>query len=164
MDIDGQVYDRHDFGLLLIRKSYNERTEGESHVVRAYLLAHIREYDRLVFGKRLGHGIDPDPTHLPAVQENTVFSTKLRVDILGWRGSQPVLIEVKQRITPATLGQILTYRHHFIEENPDAPEPELVVAGREGSADAITALQAHSVTVYLYPDAGVTSDGASDRV
>lgn len=158
MDLDGQTYDRNDFGLLLIRKSYNERTEGESHVIRAYLLAHIKEFDRLVFGKRVGSGIEPDPTHLARVQTNTVFSTKLRIDILGWRGNQPVIIEVKQRVTPACLGQILTYKHHFIAENPDAPEPELVVVGREANEDAIVALQSHGVTVYIYPDAGASSN------
>lgn len=162
MDLDGQIYDRNDFGLLLIRKSYNERTPGESRVIRAYLLAHIREYDRLVFGKRVGTGVEPDPTHLAAVQTNTIFSTKLRIDILGWRGNQPVIIEIKQRITPACLGQILTYKHHFIEENPDAPEPELVVAGREAVDDAIAALQAHGVTVYVYADAGTASDDSTD--
>ena len=153
MDLDGQIYDRNDFGQLLIRRSYNERNEGESFVIRAYLMGHIREYDRLVFGKRVGTGVEPDPTHLARVQANTVFSTKLRIDILGWRGNQPVIIEVKQRITPACLGQILTYKHHFVEENPDVPEPELIVVGREAVDDAVVALQANSVTVYVYPDA-----------
>jgi hypothetical protein len=155
-------YAGDDLALLLIRKAYPERTDGESLVIRSYLLAHLKEFDRITFGKRVGKGELPDPSHLPAIQRQTVLNTQKRIDILAWRGSQPVIIEVKQRVTPAALGQILTYRHHFLDENPDAPEPELVVVGRESDADTLVALQAHGVTVYLYTavDAG-TDAGAS---
>jgi hypothetical protein len=149
----GITYDRENFGLLLLQKQYNERTAGESEVIRAFLLEHHGEFDRFTFNKRVGRGIEPDPNHLINVQSNTSFSSKLRIDILAWRGAQPVIIEVKQHVTPAALGQILTYRHYVIEEFPNAPDPELVVVGREGNEDAIVALQAHGVTVYLYPNA-----------
>lgn len=153
MDIEGYRYNRPDFALLLLRRTFPERTDGESWVIKAYLEHHLEEYDALTFGKRVGKGIVPNPEHLPRVQQNTVFSSKLRMDILGWRGNQPVIIEVKQHVTPASLGQILTYKHHFLEEFPDAPDPELVVVGRDANDDAVSALQAHGVTVYLYPDA-----------
>jgi hypothetical protein len=152
MNDDGTTYDATDFALLLIQKQYAERTHGESLVIRAFLLAHLQDFDRLVFNKRVGRGIEPDPSHLPAVQANTAYSSKLRIDILAWRGSQPTLIEVKQRVTPAALGQIFTYAHYVREEFPDAPDPDMVVVGREGNEDAIVALQAHGITVYLYPD------------
>ncbi len=153
MDIDGYRYARDDFARLLIARHYPERTDGESWVIRAFLERHLDDYDVITFGKRVGRGIPPDPEHLEGVQRNTVFSSKLRIDILAWRSNQPAIIEVKQHVTPASLGQILTYRHHFLEEFPDAPDPELVVVGREASDDAVVALQAHGVTVYLYPDA-----------
>jgi hypothetical protein len=156
--LDGYTYDERDFALLVIRKHYPERTDGESHVIRAFLLEHLRDFDRITFSKRVGHGITPLPDTLQAVQQNTVFSSKLRIDILAWRGNLPIIVEVKQDVTPASLGQILTYRHHFVEEFPEAPEPELVVVGRTASPDAIAALQAHSVTVYLYPDATTGKD------
>lgn len=151
------VFDRGDFGLLLIRKNFPERTDGESLVIRAYLLEHLSEFDSLTFGKRVGAGEPPDPTHLPSIQEQTRLNTQKRIDIVGMRGRQPVLVEVKQRVTPAALGQILTYRHHYLEDVPDAPEPELVVVGRESDADTIAALTAHNVTVYLYADAHARS-------
>lgn len=153
MDAAGTTFTPPDFSLLILRKQYPERTDGESHVIRAFLLEHLRDYDSITFGKRVGKGLDPDPTHLEAVQQNTRFSSQLRIDILAWRGPQPVIIEVKQRVTPASLGQILTYQHHFVEENPDAKTPDLVVVGREAIDDAVVALQAHGVTVILYPDA-----------
>lgn len=158
------VFDATDFALLLIRKAYPERTDGESVVIRAFLLAHLREFDRIVFGKRVGHGEPPDPSHLPAIQQQTLLNTQKRIDILAFRGAQPIIIEVKQRVTPAALGQILTYRHHFQEEEPDAPEPELWVVGRASDDDTLAALAAHNVTVYLYPDAVLSPAPAGSGV
>jgi hypothetical protein len=151
--VDGYPFARDDFARLLIAKHYPERTDGESWVIKAFLEHHLDEYDSITFAKRVGRGVPPDPEHLPAVQRNTVFSSQLRIDILAYRGPQPVIVEVKQHVTPASLGQILTYRYHFLAEVPDAPEPELVVVGRTASDDAVSVLQAHGVTVYLYPDA-----------
>ena len=156
MNLDGYTYTALDFAGLLIRKHFPERTDGESAVIRAYLLEHLAEFDSMTFAKRIGRGIPADPSHLPGVQANSDFSGKLKIDILAWKGSQPFLIEVKQRVTPAALGQILTYRHEFLTEFPDAPEPVLVVVGREASENAIPALTAHGITVYLYPDANVS--------
>lgn len=161
MNLDGYTYSALDFAGLLIRKHFPERTDGESAVIRAYLLEHLAEFDSITFAKRLGTGIPADPTHEPGVQANADFSGRLKMDILAWKGQLPYIIEVKQRVTPATLGQILTYRHHFLEEAPDAPEPALVVVGREASPDAVAALNAHNVTVYLYPDATARGDATA---
>ena len=158
------VFDQTDFSLLLIRSHFPERTDGESLVIRAFLLEHLREFDRIIFGKRVGHGEPPDPTHLPAIQRQTTLNTQKRIDILAFRGTQPIIIEVKQRVTPAALGQILTYRHHFLEESPDAPEPELWVVGRESDADTLAAISAHDVTVFLYPDAQLAGHAAGRGV
>jgi hypothetical protein len=144
-----------DFAALLLRRFFPERTDGESAVIRLFLLEHLREFDTVSFSVRIGAGIESDPTHLPGVQRNAIFSGQKRIDILAFRGTQPIIIEVKQRVTPATLGQILTYRHLYLEENPDAPDPELVVAGRWSDDDTTRILQANGVTVYLYPDAKV---------
>jgi len=162
LPLDGYAYTVLDFAKLLIMKHYPERTDGESAVIRAYLLEHLTEYDRVQFSVRIGTPVAPDPTHLETVQANTVFSSKLRIDILGWQGQLPTIVEVKQRVTPPSLGQILTYRKRFIEEFPDAPEPRLVVVGREAVEDAVAALQHYGVTVLLYPDADPRANDAAN--
>ncbi len=164
MPLPDYDFTRQDFALLLIRKHYPERTDGESAVIRAFLLAHLHEFDTITFGKRVGQGATIDPTTSPAVQRATAHSTKKRIDILAWRGSRAIIIEVKQDVTPAALGQILTYRHHFLQDYPDAIDPELVVVGRESDPDTIAALQAHGITVYLYPQAVASRDAAAGGV
>jgi hypothetical protein len=75
MDAGGYTWDEHEFALLLLRKQYPERTQGESYVIRAYLLEHIHDFDRLTFSKRVGKGLTPDPTHRRPCNE-TRFSRR----------------------------------------------------------------------------------------
>jgi len=157
---DGYLFTRDDFVQMLARKWFPERTDRESGVIRDYLAAHHQEFDRLIFGKRLGAGVEPDPTHLEGVQRNTSRFTKKRVDILAWTGSQPTIIEVKAEITPASLGQILTYRQLFLEENPDAIEPRLVIVGRYSDDDTLRVLNGHGIDVFVYPPPDAAADVA----
>jgi hypothetical protein len=149
----GYDFVKDDLATLILRRFYPERTDKESTVIRDFLEAHGREFDRFSFSVRVGVGATPDPSTLPAVQRNTVFSSKKRIDILCWRGMQPVIVEVKVNITPASLGQILTYRHLWMEENPHELEPELIIVGRVVDADTVKVLQANGITVYVYADA-----------
>lgn len=158
------VYDSKDFALLLIAKSYPERTDREALVIRAFLQEYITHFDRLEFGKRVGAGEPPDPTAPPNIQRQTLLNTQKRIDILAWKGRNPTIVEIKYRITPAALGQILTYRHHLLQDVPNAPEPEMVVVGQSSDADTTAALNAHGVTVILYPDAIAPSAAPSSGV
>lgn len=152
---NGYEFGSDDLALLLIRRSYPERTDRESVVIRAFLDAHGREYDRYEFSVRVGTGLAPDPNHLPGVQENTVFSSRKRIDIIVWQGDQPTIVEAKERITPAVLGQLLTYRHLLLEDRPGIKEPVLTTIGRYSDDDTIRVLQAGGVNVYTYtPDDG----------
>jgi hypothetical protein len=160
MRLDGYQFGQDDLALLLLRRFYPERTDRESEVIHAFLLNHGQEYDRFGFSIRIGQGVTPDPSHLPAVQQNAVFSSMKRIDALFWSGPQPTIIEVKYRVTPASLGQILTYRQLFLEAVPDAPDPRLIIIGRYSDDDTTRVLQSHGITVYLYepPATGAPDD------
>lgn len=138
--------------LLLLKRFYPERTDRESTIIRDYLLAHGAEFDSFAFSVRVGQGQVPDPTHLEGVQANTVFSTKKRIDMIAWTGSQAHIHEFKERVSPAVLGQLQTYRHLWLEENPDALDPRLVAIGRSSDEDTLRVLQANAIDVYIYPE------------
>lgn len=144
------VYDRDALALLLIKSHFPERTDAESAIIRDWLRARGDQYDRFAFSVRLGEGIAPNPDHEPGVQRGGNYSSKKRLDILAWRGPQPIIFEVKARITPAVLGQLQTYRMLYLEENPDSADPELAAIGRTSDPDTLRVLRAHGVTVFLY--------------
>jgi len=163
MTLQGYDYGVQDFAQLLLAKFYPERTDRESGIIRDYLLAHLSEFDRVSFTVRVGVGHEPDPSLPVRIQKQQKFVTQKRIDLLAWRGTQPVIVEAKYLVQPSALGQILGYRQLFLEDQPDAPEPELVVIGRASDPDTIRILQAHGVTVYLYPEsqsAGLDAGGS----
>jgi len=151
--VDGYHFAGADLTQLLLRRFYPERTDRESAIIRDWLLARGVQYDRFAFSVRVGVGQAPNPEHLEGVQRNAVFSTKKRIDVLAWQGDQPFIHEVKERVTPAVLGQLQTYRQLFLEQYPDSKDPQLVALGRTSDDDTLRALQAHGVTVLLYEDA-----------
>lgn len=147
------VFDRDALALLLIRTHFPERTDRESAIIRDWLTARGHEFDRFAFSVRLGEGITPNPEHEAGVQRGGNFSSKKRLDVLAWRGPVPVLGEVKERVSPAVLGQLQTYRQLFLEENPDSAEPELIAIGRYSDPDTLRVLRNHGIAVFLYAPA-----------
>lgn len=160
MALTGYDFAKDQLAQLLIARFYPERTDRESGIIRDFLVEHGAEYDKFSFSVRVGQGATPDPTAPPNIQRQQVFVTQKRMDMLCWKGLQPVIVEVKYLVTPASLGQILSYRLFLLEAMPDAPEPDLVVIGRFSDADTLRSLNAHNVTVYLYPQAQPSSDAA----
>jgi hypothetical protein len=146
----GYEFEATDLSVLILRRFYPERTDRESTVIRDFLLAHGHEYDRYEFSVRVGQGQTPDPTHLPGVQANTVRSTKKRIDLLFWRGEQPFIIEVKERVSPAVLGQLRTYRQLLLEDRPEIRIPMLKAIGRYSDDDTLRVLSAEGIEVLLY--------------
>jgi hypothetical protein len=148
--IDAYVYQRDALALLLTRTWFPERTNRESTIIIDFLKARGELYDRFEFSVRCGTGQAPDPAHLPGVQRNTVFSSRKRIDMIVWQGDQPTIIEVKERISPAVLGQLVTYQHLLMEDRPEIKTPALAAIGRYPDDDAIRVLNAHGVDVFLY--------------
>lgn len=150
MPDNGYTFGSNDFASLLLRRSFPEETDKQTIALKNYLQKHLSEFDSVTFSVRVGKGLTPDPSHLPAVQANTTRFTQKRIDMVAYRGQQPVIVEAKHRVDPSTLGQVLTYRKLWLEDHPDAPEPELVVVGSQSDDDTIGALTAHGVTVIIY--------------
>lgn len=151
--MEGYDYDAREVLTQFLLRHFPERTDRESGIIRDWLTAHVTDYDRFSFSVRVGEGQPPNPDDLPGVQRSVAFSTKKRIDVLAWQGAQPTIVEVKERVTPAVLGQLLTYRQLFLEENPDALEPVLVAIGRTSDPDTIRALNAQGVSIFLYEQA-----------
>jgi hypothetical protein len=153
---DGYTFERADLAELLLRRWYPERPDRETPIIRDWLAARGASFDRFAFSVRVGVGASADPTHLPGVQRNTVFSSKKRIDILAWQGEQPFIIECKERIGPGCLGQLQTYKHLWMEEYPGEREPRLQAIGRTSDDDTIRVLTANGIDVFLY-DAPVSN-------
>ncbi len=151
----GYTYGAQDLAELLLRNYYPERTNRESAVLKDFLMARGRLYDRFEFSVRVGQGVAPDPSHMPEIQQQAKFNYQKRIDLIVWRGAQPTIVDAKERVTAAVIGQLRQYRHLLLEDRPDMKEPTLMVIGRYSDADTLRVLHAEGIDVLLYtPDNG----------
>lgn len=151
MAIDhGYVFTRGDYASLIPSAYYHERTSRESAVIRDWLTARADEYDKLQFSVRIGTPPELGFEHLNGIKRMAWYALAKRIDILGWKGPQPDIIEVKERMIPGVLGQLQTYRHLLLEELPGIPEPNLIAVGRWCDVDTLRVLTANGVAVFLY--------------
>jgi len=158
----GYDFDRNTILEQLIRMQFPERNQYESAIIADFLRLHYQEYDRYSISVRVGRGLTPNPEHLPGVQLNTIRGTQKRIDMMAWQGAQPWIFEVKVRLAPYAVGQLETYRHLWMEDNPDALEPRLAVICQYGDGDTERVCAARGIDVYIYepaPDSGGNAGG-----
>ena len=160
--MQGYDYTREQLADLVRVGFIPEVPKPEAAVIFDFLAAHADEYDRFSFSVRLGTPIAPDPTHLPAVQKSTVFSSMKRIDCIAWQGDYATIVEAKLRVNTDAIGKSLMYRQLFLEDQPHAPEPRMVVVGREVDDDVARVHSAQGIDIYLY-EPGVDGGGASQR-
>lgn len=150
MATNGYRFDQARFAELLIRTSYPEKTDQESALLRDYLLEHLHEYDSVEFSVRIAPSLTPDPSHLEGVQRQALLNSMNRIDMVGYIGQRPVLVEAKVQVGHAVMGQLLMDLELWRREHPDGVEPKLVAVGRRGSERDVDVLNAHGIDVYLY--------------
>jgi hypothetical protein len=148
--MEGYDYDAADVLTQFLARHFPERTDRESGVIRDWLTLHVHEYDRVSFSVRVGEGQTPGADLPAGVARSVAYSSKKRIDVLAWQGNTPTIVEVKERITPAVLGQLLTYRQLLLEEQPNVDAPRLVAIGRYSDPDTLRTLSAQGIDVFTY--------------
>jgi hypothetical protein len=125
----------------------------ETAVAKAYLTAHANDFDRVEFNVGLGPGLDLGPGFAPYVQKAATASTKPRADMILYRGNTATIVEVKGRINPSALGQLLTYWHFLTSDNPQLLTVYKVAAGQSIQEGLQALWQRYGVQVELFPNA-----------
>ena len=123
----------------------------ETAVARAYLIRHVDDFDRVEFSVGMGPGITL-PAGTPAyVQTSATASTKPRADMVLFRGDYATIVEVKDRLYSAVMGQLLTYWHMFTVDSPQYRQVYKVAAGISIQDGLQPILDQYGIQVELYP-------------
>lgn len=72
-----------------------------------------------------------------------------RIDVLGWVGDHPTIIEVKKRVGLSALGQVLGYRVLFLKDFKLFGVPDLLVVCESISFDDKYVLEANNIPVEI---------------
>lgn len=140
-----------ELALLLNQPKFDGLQTSESEVLRAWIVNHAAEFDRIAFNVRIGTGLAMPEDTEPAIQKMAIDLTQKRADCIAQRGDMVAIVEVKLRLTMTTLGQLLGYSTIWKAENPDTRTVKLYAVGRDARLDAPDVLMAYGVNVELFP-------------
>lgn len=123
----------------------------QSRVTRAWLLQNAGRFDRVEFEVHVGKGAKPNPAWPDATRQQFLHQTQKRIDVVAWAGDYPVIVEVKRQLNIGAIGQCVSYRLLWMADNPEKPEPSMVMVGETADEDVITSAHAHGIDIELYP-------------
>jgi hypothetical protein len=125
----------------------------ETAVAHAWLTKHVDDYDRIELNVPLGPGLQLGPGYEPWVQKAATANSRARADLIAYRGAAATIVEFKGNITPAALGQLLTYWKLMTADNPALLQVYKVVAGQTVQLGLPAIFDQYGVSVELFPGA-----------
>lgn len=118
---------------------------------RAWLAANGASYDRFEYNVRVGQGVTPPDSLVEPWASASVAASKLRADVIGWRGAAPTIFEVERYAKADAIGQLLAYRAAYEIELPTSVSPALALVCGDYSPAIMPALTEHGIDLYVYP-------------
>lgn len=97
----------------------------EIPIWESWLSAHPDEYDRYEYDVRVGESIIPPPDLDANLADMAVSLAKKRIDVIGWRGQAPTIIEIKDYAGLTAIGQLISYPLLFTLEFPTVQPPDV---------------------------------------
>ena len=125
----------------------------ETAVAKAFLVAHVNDFDRVDIEVRLGN--TPPIVSPPGInmQRYAEFNLRPRADMICWRGNVPTIVECKERIDGGAIGQLLLYTQLLKANNPTLLQTYKIAAGISIINGASEVFWQNGVEVELYPSA-----------
>ena len=130
-----------------VRKFYPHMVKEEAAIWERYVNLYPGRFDSVDYDFRVGEGVNVEGED----EENYIRMAKMlsqkRIDVIGWNGDKPSIIEVKGRVGLSTLGQVLGYKSLFMKEFPVFGAPDLIVVCEMISADDRFVLEGNKITI-----------------
>lgn len=102
-----------------VRHKYPHLIGEDSSVWDRFILKYPEKFDTVDYDVHVGKGADTDI--IPRLEEKRYWAdlTKKRIDVIAYKDNFVTIIEVKKRVSLATLGQILGYKFLYLREHPE---------------------------------------------
>jgi hypothetical protein len=115
------------------------------------LMLGLVKFERVEYDVRLGGaGADlVDKEHVHKAMWETLL--RKRVDVVGWNGLTPTVIEVKPVAGFAALGQCIGYRYLWRKEKPETKDPRAMCVCAIADPDLASVFACEDVQVVALP-------------
>lgn len=102
-------------------------------------------YDQLYFNVRVGEPVPVAEDLPPEIKAMAVALSRRRIDVVGEKGSDWSLVELKQDAGAEALGQILLYKALWLSDPPDSRPVDLSIVTNSFNKDMNIACKAYDV-------------------
>lgn len=148
-----------DYDTWLLQLQFPGMTSIETEIAKAWVRNHGDDYDRLEFNVRLGKATAVPDSYDESIQRLSAAVTRQRADIVAWFEYSVDIIEVKPRAKTSAIGQLLGYRHLWLDDHPNIPVRRLVVVARDMDDNVATVYSRENVLFELYPRESAQPEG-----
>jgi len=121
-------------------------------VLRAWLKLHESEFERFEYNVRVGPGQDPGPTYTEDMRRMAILNSQKRIDAVGWKSTQPWIIEVKQRAQSNAIGQLVSLDALWRNDKPFGNPPVMLLVANTLAPDVPITLARYGIQLSLVPD------------
>jgi hypothetical protein len=123
----------------------------EAALAKAWLQAHLDQYDDLDWQVRVGLGVQIGGDYDESIQKMAYHATRKRIDLVAIGAYGATIIELKDHVDLAAVRQARDYADLWQISPIDPPLSAVVVVGRTGDAAIADTAAALGVTVELLP-------------
>jgi hypothetical protein len=123
----------------------------ETAVLKAFLVKHVNDYDRVELEVRLGPGLVLPPGSPEYLQRCATVSWQLRADMICWREGVPTIVEAKERIDGTAIGQLLTYQRLLKDSKPTLMQIYKIAVGQSIVNGIESFFYDYGILVELFP-------------
>ena len=102
----------------VIRYKYPHMIEEEKSVWDRFVVKYPDFFETVDYDFRVGKGQEPIEDFAENYNRMAQMLSQHRIDVLGWEGDEPTIVEVKGRALLATIGQLQGYKVLFEKSFP----------------------------------------------
>ena len=131
------------------RRKYTHMVGDESKVWNRFIVKFPGRFDTVDYDFRVGEGMPYQDDWEDNIRRMVTALTQKRIDVVGWNGDRPTIIEVKVRAGLSALGQILGYVALFKLELPKINFPRAMIVCEVTTADDLKIFKSQSIPVEI---------------
>lgn len=129
-----------------LRHKYPHLIGEDTDVWHRFILRFPNRFDTVDYDIKVGAGAKVFTIPDEKSQQYWTQLTKKRIDVVAFKEDIITIIEVKKRVTLATLGQILGYRFLYLREHPEVKMVRTLIVCETISGDDIDVLDHYGIS------------------
>lgn len=114
-----------------------------------FIIANPKYFDTCDYNVHVGEGAETDPEHSEAMQRDHTMLTQKKIDVVGYRGEAPSIVEVKPIANMRALGQILVYERLFLDMHPELVNVPLIIVCGEVERETDALFLEHAIQIEI---------------